>query len=156
MPLDGAPLSEVTSEPSKNLEVAAGTLDLFAFCRKTLGEEIQNRYGEPVFRATQLFQWIYKRKVSDLSEMTDLSKRFRDALIQDLVLPRGRIHSRQVSSDGTRKYLIEVEGGDLVETVLIKQPRRNTLCVSSQVGCAMGCKFCRTATMGLRRHLSAS
>ena len=156
MPLDGAPLSEVTSEPSKNLEVAAGTLDLFAFCRKTLGEEIQNRYGEPVFRATQLFQWIYKRKVSDLSEMTDLSKRFRDALIQDLVLPRGRIHSRQVSSDGTRKYLIEVEGGDLVETVLIKQPRRNTLCVSSQVGCAMGCKFCRTATMGLRRHLRAS
>ena len=156
MSLDGAPLSEVTSGTSDKLEGSTGTLDLFSFCRKTLGEEIQNRYGEPVFRATQLFQWIYKRKVSDLSEMTDLSKRFRDALIQDLLLPRGRIHSRQVSSDGTRKYLIEVEGGDLVETVLIKQPRRNTLCVSSQVGCAMGCRFCRTATMGLRRHLSAS
>jgi len=156
MSLDGAPLSEVISESSTVVEARADTLDLFAFCRQTLGEEIQKRYGEPVFRATQLFQWVYKRGVSDLSEMTDLSKRFRDALGQDLVLPRGRIHSRQVSSDGTRKYLIEVEGGDLVETVLIKQPRRNTLCVSSQVGCAMGCRFCRTATMGLRRHLSAS
>ncbi len=156
MSLDGAPLSEVISDSSTVVEARADTLDLFAFCRQTLGEEIQKRYGEPVFRATQLFQWVYKRGVSDLSEMTDLSKRFRDALGQDLVLPRGRIHSRQVSSDGTRKYLIEVEGGDLVETVLIKQPRRNTLCVSSQVGCAMGCRFCRTATMGLRRHLSAS
>jgi 23S rRNA (adenine2503-C2)-methyltransferase len=156
MSLDGAPLSEVISDSSTVVEARADTLDLFAFCRQTLGEEIQKRYGEPVFRATQLFQWVYKRGVSDLSEMTDLSKRFRDALGQDLVLPRGRIHSRQVSSDGTRKYLIEVKKGDLVETVLIKQPRRNTLCVSSQVGCAMGCRFCRTATMGLRRHLSAS
>ena len=156
MSLDGAPLSEVISDSSTVVEARADTLDLFAFCRQTLGEEIQKRYGEPVFRATQLFQWVYKRGVSDLSEMTDLSKRFRDALGQDLVLPRGRIHSRQVSSDGTRKYLIEVEGGDLVETVLIKQPRRNTLCVSSQVGCSMGCRFCRPATMGLRRHLSAS
>lgn len=133
-----------------------GSLDLFSYCRQTLGEEIKRRFGEPVFRATQLFQWIYKRGVSDLTEMSDLSKRFRDALGRELVLPRGRIHSRQISADGTRKYLIEVEGGDLVETVLIKQPRRNTLCVSSQVGCAMGCRFCRTATMGLRRQLSAS
>lgn len=131
-------------------------LDLLAHCRESLGREIQHRYGEAPFRATQLFQWVYKRGIGDIAQMSDLSKGFRDRLIQELVIPTGRIHSRQVSEDGTRKYLVEVESGDLVETVLIKQPRRNTLCVSSQVGCAMGCKFCRTATMGLRRHLSAS
>jgi 23S rRNA (adenine2503-C2)-methyltransferase len=131
-------------------------IDFLSYSREQLGEEILSRYGEPNFRATQLFQWFYKRGVADLEQMSDLSKRFREALSVDLRVKKGRIHDRQISSDGTRKYLIEVDNGDLVESVMIKQPRRMTLCVSSQVGCAMGCKFCRTATMGLKRQLTSS
>jgi 23S rRNA (adenine2503-C2)-methyltransferase len=77
-------------------------------------------------------------------------------LADRFVFPVAAVNDRQISTDGTRKYLFEVEGGDLVESVRIKQPNRMTLCVSSQVGCAMGCKFCRTGTMGLKRSLSTS
>jgi len=70
--------------------------------------------------------------------------------------PLLEIRKREISKDGTRKYLLELDNGDLIESVMIKQPRRMTLCVSSQVGCAMGCTFCRTASMGLKRNLRAS
>lgn len=156
LPLAELPSTESVLAHPEDSSLEGKPLDLFAFCRETLGREIARRYGEAPFRATQLFQWVYKRGVRDLGEMTDLSKRFRDSLRTDLVMPQGAIRQRQISADGTRKYLVEVEQGDLVEAVMIKQPRRMTLCVSSQVGCAMGCRFCRTATMGLRRHLSAS
>jgi 23S rRNA (adenine2503-C2)-methyltransferase len=135
---------------------SATPLNFFAYDREGLGAEIVRRYNEPEYRATQLFQWVYKRGVRSVSEMSDLSRAFRSRLEQDIQFPIGTIRSRQLSNDGSRKYAIEVGQGDLVESVMIKQPRRMTLCVSSQVGCAMGCKFCRTATMGLKRHLSVS
>lgn len=88
--------------------------------------------------------------------MSNISKPLRKELAQVFKFPKAQMLQRAVSSDGTRKYLLEVSPGMTVETVMIKQPRRMTLCVSSQVGCAMGCKFCRTGTMGLDRNLSAA
>lgn len=131
-------------------------IDFFAYPREELAILMKERFDQPAFRATQLFQWVYKRERVDFSEMTDLSKSFRDQLATTLKFPKGAIRERQISKDGTRKYLVEVDRGECVEVVMIKQPTRMTLCVSSQLGCGMGCKFCRTATMGFKRHLSTS
>lgn len=130
--------------------------DFFDLSYTELVDILRDQFGATKFRATQLFEWVYRRGVTDVGEMTNISRELRERLAASFVFPVARIHDRQISSDGTRKYLFEVEGGDLVESVMIKQPNRMTLCVSSQVGCAMGCKFCRTGTMGLKRSLSTS
>lgn len=131
-------------------------VDFYSLTRGELEEWLQRECGEPRFRARQLFQWVYWRRVTDVLQMSDLSRGLREQLAARLYFPQAAIDSRQISTDGTRKYLLRVEKDDRIECVFIKQPKRNTLCVSSQVGCAMGCRFCRTATMGLRRHLSPS
>ena len=130
--------------------------DFYNLSYDELVEVLETRFGASRFRATQLFEWVYRKGVTDFEVMTNIGRELRDKLAAVFFFPKARIHERQISSDGTRKYLFEVEGGDLVESVMIKQPNRMTLCVSSQVGCAMGCKFCRTATMGLKRSLSTS
>jgi len=81
---------------------------------------------------------VYRKGVTDFEQMTNIGRELRERLAATFVFPKARIHDRQISKDGTRKYLFEVEGGDLVESVMIKQVNRMTLCVSSQVGCAMG------------------
>lgn len=131
-------------------------VDFCSLSRAELEQLLSERLGMPSFRAAQLFQWIYKRRLTDWEAMTDFSKAARQQLAQLFVLPQPSQASRQISKDGTRKYLFELSDSARVETVMIKQPKRMTLCVSSQVGCALKCAFCRTGTMGLKRHLTTS
>lgn len=132
------------------------TVNFYDFSRDALEHYLKDKYDLPAFRAKQLYEWVYKRGVKDISQMSNISKDLRDKLELDFSFHIPSQKKRLISKDGTRKYLFEVGNGDLVETVMIKQENRMTLCVSSQVGCAIGCKFCQTGTMGLKRHLKAS
>ncbi len=136
--------------------MTAAKKDFFNYSYSELADLLEQELGANRFRATQLFEWVYRKGVTDVEQMTNISRELRLKIAETFDFPKAEIHERHISSDGTRKYLFRVEGGDLVESVMIKQPNRMTLCVSSQVGCAMGCKFCRTATMGLKRSLSTS
>ncbi|PWW45816.1 23S rRNA (adenine(2503)-C(2))-methyltransferase RlmN [Melaminivora alkalimesophila] len=110
--------------------------------------------GEKRFRATQLFRWIHQRGASDFDQMTDLAKSLREKL-------KGRAHvaplpilQEHTSADGTVKWLFDVGGGNAVETVYIPEDDRGTLCISSQAGCAVGCRFCSTGHQGFSRNLT--
>ena len=105
-------------------------------------------------RVRQLWQWIYHRGVRDFATMTDLSRDYRALLAESFVIDRPEIVTRQVSTDGTRKYLLRIAGGHEVEAVYIPEEGRGTLCVSSQVGCTLNCTFCHTGTMRLVRNLT--
>ena len=98
--------------------------------------------GQKPFRAVQLYTWLYEKKVTSFDDMTDVSKSFREELNRDFCLDIPKIHTKQVSSDGTIKLLLELEDGYKVETVLMRYNYGNAVCVSSQVGCNMGCSFC--------------
>jgi len=113
--------------------------------------------GKEKFRAEQVLRWIYQRGVEDFAEMTDLAKSFREELSQRATISRFTQETVEVSSDGTRKFLFRLHDGKSVETVLIPMVGgRSTLCVSTQVGCAMQCSFCFTGTFGLERNLTTS
>jgi 23S rRNA (adenine2503-C2)-methyltransferase len=113
--------------------------------------------GKERFRARQIMQWIYRHGVSSFAAMTTLSKDLRAELESSAFISRLETLKVEESSDGTRKYLFQLADGETVETVRIPMEKeRVTLCVSTQVGCAMGCTFCLTATMGLKRNLLAS
>ncbi|MEM9060963.1 MAG: 23S rRNA (adenine(2503)-C(2))-methyltransferase RlmN [Pseudomonadota bacterium] len=107
-------------------------------------------------RTGQLWQWLYNRGISDFDRMTNLSKGFRADLAEAFDLTRPEIVTRQVSEDGTRKYLLRIAGGHEVEAVYIPEEDRGTLCVSSQVGCTLTCPFCHTGTQKLVRNLTAA
>lgn len=130
--------------------------DILDFSKDELSDYLKVTFGYASFRSTQIFEWIYQKDVSDFHLMSNLSKEQQEVLANHFEVPKSITQERQVSVDGTRKYLFEVDNGDLVEAVMIKQPTRMTLCVSSQVGCGMNCQFCRTATMGFRRNLRTS
>lgn len=110
--------------------------------------------GEPPYRIRQILPRLWTRPVSSWSEATDLPLELRQALQATFPLPRLKLDARQVSRDGTVKYLWRLEDGMAVESVLIPEGRRRTLCISSQVGCAFGCIFCATGTMGFQRNLA--
>lgn len=112
--------------------------------------------GEKPFRATQVLKWIHQRGVDDFGAMTDLSKGLRQKLADCAEIRAPEVVSVDDSVDGTRKWLIRVEGGECVETVYIPGPDRGTLCVSSQVGCKLDCSFCATGKQGFNRNLSAA
>lgn len=112
--------------------------------------------GEKPFRARQLLKWLYKRCVADFDQMTDLAKSFRERLKEVAVVATPSIITTQVSADGTRKWLLEMDGTQGIETVFIPEPGRGTLCISSQVGCAMDCTFCSTAQQGFNRNLTVA
>ena len=113
--------------------------------------------GKEKFRADQIMRWVYQRGVEDFSDMTDLAKSFREELSQRATISRFNMETVEVSSDGTRKFLFRLHDGRSVETVLIPMVgERSTLCVSTQVGCAMQCSFCLTGTFGLERNLETS
>jgi 23S rRNA (adenine2503-C2)-methyltransferase len=107
-------------------------------------------------RVGQVWQWIYEKGVGDFDAMTNLSKAYRSALAERFVIRRPEVVARQVSDDGTRKYLVRIDGGHEVETVYIPEEGRGTLCVSSQVGCTLTCSFCHTGTQRLVRNLTAA
>jgi 23S rRNA (adenine2503-C2)-methyltransferase len=113
------------------------------------------RSGEKRFRATQLFRWIHQRGARDFAQMTDLAKSLRDRLAGTAEVRPLRLLSEQASSDGTIKWLFDVGAGDAVETVFIPEDDRATLCISSQAGCAVGCRFCSTGHQGFSRNLAS-
>ena len=111
--------------------------------------------GQPAYRARQLLKWIYAQNVEDFQEMTDVSKDFRGWLEQHARILSVMREKVLTDKDGTRKLLFRLLDGERIESVLIDEERRLTLCVSSQVGCALGCRFCLTGEQGYRRNLSA-
>jgi 23S rRNA (adenine2503-C2)-methyltransferase len=109
----------------------------------------------PAFRATQIYKSVYQRWFEDFELMTDLPKAFRASLAEEWNIHLPAVHRRFDSTDGTRRYLVRLADGELAETVFIPEEHRNTICISSQVGCALACTFCLTGQLGLTRHLSA-
>jgi 23S rRNA (adenine2503-C2)-methyltransferase len=112
--------------------------------------------GEKRFRATQLFRWIHQRGERDPAAMTDLAKTLRDKLAASAAVLPLPVASEQVAADGTIKWLFDVGGGDAVETVFIPESGRGTLCISSQAGCAVNCRFCATGHQGFSRNLDTA
>ena len=127
--------------------------DLKNFHQEALVEYVES-LNQPAFRARQLMAWLYKPGISGFDEMTDLAKSFRKILADQAYISSFEKIISELSNDGTVKMGFELTDGYLIEAVLIPEEDRNTLCVSSQVGCAMGCSFCLTGTMGFVRNLS--
>jgi 23S rRNA (adenine2503-C2)-methyltransferase len=119
---------------------------LAAFCEQL---------GEKRFRATQLFRWIHQKGVADFAQMSDLAKSLRDKLPGCATVAALPVLACHESADGTIKWLFDVGGGDAIETVFIPEEDRGTLCISSQAGCAVGCRFCSTGHQGFSRNLSS-
>ena len=119
-------------------------------------EDLMNELKATKYRAKQIHNWIYNKSVSTIDEMTNLSKDFREELKKIAVVTDTKIRTKQVSSDGTIKYLVEYPDGECVETVLMRFDNRANLtaCVSSQVGCAVNCSFCATGKGGFKRNLT--
>ena len=134
---------------------AAQPVNLFGLDRAALEAFVQS-HGEPTFRARQLMQWLYQKRVTSFEDMTDVSKKFRARLpqIADVRLPT--LEASQLSADGTRKWVLRLDSGGAIETVFIPEANRGTLCISSQVGCARDWAFCSTAQQGLQRNLTAA
>jgi len=118
-------------------------------------EQALERMQLPRFHGRQIFHWIYARGVTDFEQMTNLSRTLRADLAAHFTIATPEIESRQVSSDGTTKFLLSLDDGRHVEAVYIPDTPAQTFCISTQVGCAMGCTFCLTGKMGLVRHLTA-
>ena len=112
--------------------------------------------GEKRFRATQLFRWIHQKGASSFEQMTDLAKSFREKLPAVASIDGLKQVSRHDSADGTVKWLFDVGGGDVIESVFIPEAERGTLCISSQAGCAVGCRFCSTGHQGFSRNLTTA
>jgi len=121
--------------------------------REELGEYFLN-LGEKEYRATQIIKWMHQRGASDISKMTDLSKELRENLSKKCEIRAPKVIYERDSKDGTRKWVVSVGEGDLIEMVLIPEGKRATLCVSSQVGCAIDCSFCATGKQGFSRNLT--
>ena len=133
----------------------ASKVNLLGMTRAQL-ESFFTEIGEKKFRAQQVMKWIHHQGVHDFQDMTNLGKALRDRLSQTAEITPPIIDSQQDSADGTRKWGIKVAGGALVEAVLIPEGDRATLCVSSQVGCSLDCKFCSTGKQGFQRDLTAA
>ncbi len=134
---------------------AGGKRLLIGLSREELEAEVK-ALGEPAFRAKQLWHWIYDRGEQDFAGMTSLSKGFREKLAESFVVGRPGVRLHQKSTDGTQKWLLRFPDGQEVESVHIPESDRGTLCVSSQVGCTLTCKFCHTGTQRLVRNLAAT
>ncbi|MDR2448645.1 MAG: 23S rRNA (adenine(2503)-C(2))-methyltransferase RlmN [Prevotellaceae bacterium] len=124
---------------------------------KTLAElvALAKDFGWPAFAGSQIADWLYKKHATDVNEMTNLSKIVRTQLCEKFEVGNKTPAAAQTSKDGARKYLFPTCGGQAVETVMIPEANRATLCVSSQVGCRMGCRFCMTARQGFHANLAA-
>ena len=112
--------------------------------------------GEKPFRARQLLRWIHRRGASDFSLMSDLARSLREKLVGQAVIAAPAVVSDSTSDDGTRKWLLDVGAGNAIETVFIPEEDRGTLCISSQAGCAVNCRFCSTGRQGFNRNLTTA
>src|SRR6186997_3724007 len=111
--------------------------------------------GLPKFHGRQIFRWVQQRGVTDFAKMTDLARELREQLAREFTIPTPAVRLKQVSADGTTKFLLELEDGRQIEAVYIPDTPAQTFCISTQVGCAMACAFCLTGKMGLVRNLTA-
>jgi 23S rRNA (adenine2503-C2)-methyltransferase len=136
-----------------------GPINLVGLTRDAM-REVLIAHGTPEkqakMRVGQIWQWIYQWGTRDFADMTNLSKTFRAELAEKFVIAVPEVVTKQVSEDGTRKYLVRIAGGHEVEVVYIPEEGRGTLCVSSQVGCTLTCSFCHTGTQKLVRNLTAA
>jgi len=139
---------------SPNSETVPAKVNLLGLTQAKL-EDFFAGLGEKRFRATQLMKWVHQLGVTDFMEMTNISKALRVKLSEVAEIRLPEVLQQLDSSDGTRKFLIRVEGGNAIETVFIPDGDRGTLCVSSQVGCSLDCSFCATGKQGFNRDLSA-
>ena len=130
--------------------------DIRAYTYKELTEEIIS-IGEKKFRAKQIYEWLHVKLADSFDEMTDLSKALREKLDRDyVILPVIMLERQQSQLDGTNKFLFQLHDGNVVESVLMRYKHGNSVCISSQVGCRMGCRFCASTIGGLVRNLSPS
>jgi 23S rRNA (adenine2503-C2)-methyltransferase len=136
--------------------LAGERVNLLGLPRAELETFVAQRLGAKPFRARQLMKWIYRRGVADFSAMSDLAQDFRAQLAEVAEIAVPQIVTEQKSSDGTRKWMLRMDEVQGIETVYIPEPDRGTLCISSQVGCAMDCSFCATAQQGFNRNLSVA
>ena len=137
--------------------MTALSTDLLSLPPTALHEEVADHFrerGQPAFRAGQVVRWIFEGRVRSFDEMTNLPKSEREALAGRYVLGEPELELNSISEDGTEKQLWRLSDGELIESVLIPTPKRRTLCISSQAGCAMGCTFCSTGWGGFRRQLT--
>ncbi|MDG0986906.1 MAG: 23S rRNA (adenine(2503)-C(2))-methyltransferase RlmN [Paracoccaceae bacterium] len=140
-------------------KVPEGPLNMVGLTRSALRVAlIENGTPEKQanMRVGQIWQWIYEKGVRDFSKMTNLAKPYREALEKKFLISVPEIISKNISQDGTRKYLMRIDGGHEIETVYIPEENRGTLCISSQVGCTLTCSFCHTGTQRLVRNLTSS
>jgi 23S rRNA (adenine2503-C2)-methyltransferase len=121
----------------------------------TKNELLKELQGAENYRVKQLWNWLYYYGKTDFDEMNNLSKDFRQKMKEKYTLARPKIITRQTSKDGTKKWLLEFDDGNRIEMVYIPETDRGTLCISSQVGCAMNCRFCNTGKQGFTRNLTA-
>ncbi len=129
--------------------------NILDYTREELGQWLENK-GIRSFRAGQIFKWLYLKQAQGFEQMTDLGKAVRGMMAGSFYISRLALENRQVSSDSTEKFLYRLADGCHIESVLIPEKNHFTLCVSSQVGCAMGCQFCLTAKGGLQRNLTVA
>jgi 23S rRNA (adenine2503-C2)-methyltransferase len=136
--------------------VVGDRVNLLGLPRAELEAFVAERLDAKPFRARQLMKWIYRRGAADFSAMSDLAQDFRAQLKEVATIAVPEVVARQTSSDGTRKWMLRMDQVQGIETVYIPEPDRGTLCISSQVGCAMDCTFCATAQQGFNRNLSVA
>ena len=135
-----------------------GPINLIGMSRTIMHEkllEIGTSEKQVKMRVGQIWQWIYQKGARNFSQMTNLSKQYRELLSKNLTIDVPQVVSKQSSKDGTRKYLLKLAGGHEVEAVYIPEEGRGTLCISSQVGCTLTCSFCHTGTQKLVRNLTS-
>src|ERR1700692_2727928 len=136
--------------------VAEDRVHLLGLPRSELTAFLAGLLEAKPFRARQLMKWIYRRGTADFSVMTDLAQDFRARLAEVATISVPQIVTEQRSTDGTRKWMLRMDAVQGIETVYIPEPDRGTLCISSQVGCAMDCTFCATTQQGFNRNLSVA
>lgn len=146
-----------SSERIKHMgETMGKKKDICSYTYEELAEEMKAA-GEKAFRARQIYQWLHVKLADSFDEMTNLSKVLREKLDREYEIARMDLMERQISkADPTEKFLFELEDGNMVESVLMKYDYGNSVCISSQAGCRMGCAFCASTIGGLKRNLKAS
>ncbi len=144
---------QIESNPTLQVVLKSNATNLLGLDRAGL-EDFFDSIGEKKFRATQVMKWIHQLGVTDFQQMNNLSKALRNQLVETSCVQNLLVTKDQVSSDGTRKWLLQLHDGNHIEAVFIPEDDRGTLCVSSQVGCALDCSFCSTGRQGFNRNLS--
>jgi len=145
----------ITIPRKQDLDAKPNLIGLSRHALKAAFAEIGTPEKQLKMRVNQVWGWIYQKGVTSFDDMTNLSKDFRTSLAENFQITRPEIVTRQISNDGTRKYLLRVAGGHEVEVVYIPETNRGTLCISSQIGCTLTCPFCHTGTQKLVRNLTA-